>query len=355
MRKFISTMISTALIAGATLMPAYAQTPISVVVDGTPIEFDVAPFIENDRTLVPVRGVFEAMGAEVLWDADARAVTILKGADEIYMEIDSTYILKNLNANIYDTTAKIVDDRTFIPLRAVSELLDCDVAWDESTKTVNITCNALPFDVEYVKDEEIIATSLDGYYIKATYTYPAVTDGKGFLSAEASEKFNSAAKEISYSMYDLAEYASTFHDFEAVADTLTSSSGYVEIDVKTTVTASDTYDSISLSTNVYMPWTGMEMKTKTFDNDTFEEYTTMGKALKLPTSESCDQLHNDIYAQFQELDEYARYGREYFDEDPLENIHYTISGDKMTVSMSYMGLVGVGRTNWYLSVVHQLP
>ena len=81
----------------------------------------------------------------------------------------------------------------------------------------------------------------------------------------------------------------------------------------------------------------------------------MGKALKLSTPELSDQLNSDIYAQFQNLDEYARYGREYFDEDPLENIHFAISGDKMTVSMSYIELVGVGRVNWYVSVVHQLP
>ena len=130
-KKFIAA--AAAVSAAASLMaPAYADNDIKVFLDGQAIEFDVAPIIENDRTLVPLRAIFEAMGAEVEWDEDTRTVISAKGDDLCVFQIDG-------EAKTLDVPAMIKDDRTLIPLRAVSEAYGCNVEWDGDTYTVTIT------------------------------------------------------------------------------------------------------------------------------------------------------------------------------------------------------------------------
>ncbi len=115
----------------------YAQT-VRVVLDGEEMEFEKPPVIENDRTLVPMRAIFEALGCDVLWDDADKTVTALKSGDSVTLEIGSDVMTKNGKEIILDAPAKLIDDVTFVPLRAVSEALDRAVSWDEATGTVTI-------------------------------------------------------------------------------------------------------------------------------------------------------------------------------------------------------------------------
>lgn len=112
---------------------------ITVLLNGNAVEFDVAPIIENDRTLVPLRAVFEALGAAVEWDASTQTVISQKGDNSCVFQIGNDQMFVNGEAKTLDVAAKIVDDRTLIPLRAVSEAYGCDVEWDGDTRTVTIT------------------------------------------------------------------------------------------------------------------------------------------------------------------------------------------------------------------------
>ena len=76
MKKIIG--IISAIIIGATSMHAMAADEIGVVLDGKKLTFDQNPVIKNDRTLVPFRGILEAMGAQVSWDGEAKKVTAKK-------------------------------------------------------------------------------------------------------------------------------------------------------------------------------------------------------------------------------------------------------------------------------------
>ncbi len=111
--------------------------------NGTAV-LDVAPYIENGTTFIPLRGLLELMGAEIGWDGDVQGVTIKKGDTEIYLQIRYK--------NVYVTTAKsgklmytllapprITDSRTFVPIRFISEHLGYNVAWDGETQTVTIS------------------------------------------------------------------------------------------------------------------------------------------------------------------------------------------------------------------------
>ncbi len=137
-------IISCILVLTALIMPSTAFAEgISVFVDGKKLEFDVQPFIENDRTLVPMRAIFEALGAQIVWDAETRTVFAAQikdnGNNIISVQTGSEKAFVNSVEKILDTPAKIVHDRTFVPLRFVSEALGCKVDWDGTSQTVTVT------------------------------------------------------------------------------------------------------------------------------------------------------------------------------------------------------------------------
>lgn len=96
-----------------------------------PDNLSVVPFVENGRTLVPIRFISEKLGAAVSYDATSRTVTITKDANVISLAIDSDILVKNGVETKLDVTAKIYNDRTFVPLRACAEALDKKVFWDD--------------------------------------------------------------------------------------------------------------------------------------------------------------------------------------------------------------------------------
>ena len=101
-------------------------------------ETDMPPVILEDRTLVPARAVFETMGAEVAWNAQTKEVYVKKENDVVILKIDDEIGTKNGIAFIMDVPAKIINDRTVIPVRAVSEALGCEVGWDAKKRIVTI-------------------------------------------------------------------------------------------------------------------------------------------------------------------------------------------------------------------------
>jgi len=129
--------------AGAVVTPTAPTTPavnaVKVKLNGSALAFDVAPQIINDRTMVPMRKIFESMGATVNWDDATRTVTSTKGATTISMTIDNPTMTVNGNAVVLDTAPQIVNDRTLVPVRAIAESFGSTVDWDGNTKTVSIT------------------------------------------------------------------------------------------------------------------------------------------------------------------------------------------------------------------------
>lgn len=119
----------------------YVLNPIiypKVYVNDEKIVSDVYPKIENNRTLIPMRAVFEALQAEVSWDDITRTVTASKNGVQISLKTGSNILYKNGNPIEIDVPSKIENNRTLVPLRAVSESLECLVEWDEEMRTVYI-------------------------------------------------------------------------------------------------------------------------------------------------------------------------------------------------------------------------
>ena len=122
----------------------YAQDDVTVIVNGDTVELDQPPVIENGRTLVPFRGVLEKMGAEVGWDNEARKVTCTLDGKEVSLVIDSDKMQTPSGELTLDVPAKIINSRTMVPIRAISEGLGAVVAWDADTRTVTVTTPETP-------------------------------------------------------------------------------------------------------------------------------------------------------------------------------------------------------------------
>jgi len=110
-------------------------------VNGEPHILDAAPYINIDagRTLVPVRFISEAMGAEVNWVPETRQAIITDEKKQIILTIGSKDVLVNGEKQTIDCAAIINSDRTYVPLRFVSETLEAQVDYNGETKEITIT------------------------------------------------------------------------------------------------------------------------------------------------------------------------------------------------------------------------
>ena len=146
MKRIMSILLAVLLILPLGILEGMAETPdITVTLDGEIIDFpDAKPYIWKDRTLVPIRFVSEAMGADVSWNEADKEVTIVKGRDTIVTHILSSKATLNGVVYTFDVSTMIKDDRTVVPLRFIAEMLNCDVDWDADTYTVTITSPPAP-------------------------------------------------------------------------------------------------------------------------------------------------------------------------------------------------------------------
>ena len=112
---------------------------IKVNINNSTLRLDDPPVIQDGRTLVPMRAFFEAMGADVSWDSASRTAIGIKGGIEVRIPIDSIHPTVNQQRVTIDVPARIIEGRTYIPLRFVGEALGDEVGWDEDTRTITIT------------------------------------------------------------------------------------------------------------------------------------------------------------------------------------------------------------------------
>ncbi len=114
----------------------------NMIIDGREEEIDygrgTTPIIKNDRTLLPVRAVVEALGGDIYYNDYDESVTINTDETTIQMVINYPQMVVNGVSQSIDVAPILENDRTFLPVRAVTENLNCDVEWDEESQTVSI-------------------------------------------------------------------------------------------------------------------------------------------------------------------------------------------------------------------------
>ena len=98
-----------------------AQNDINVIVNDMEVSFDQTPVIESGKTLVPLRAIFEALGAEVDWQAETQTVTGIKEETQVSLQINNKIATVNGEQNELDVPAMLIGGRTLGPVRFISE------------------------------------------------------------------------------------------------------------------------------------------------------------------------------------------------------------------------------------------
>jgi hypothetical protein len=115
------------------VQPPRPVQPIKVFIDGSIMNFAVQPQMINNRVMLPVRGIFEAMGATVSWDDNSRTVTATKGDITVVLPIGSSSPTVNGIVQTIDQPGVVVSGSTLAPLRFVAEAFGGKVQWDDAT------------------------------------------------------------------------------------------------------------------------------------------------------------------------------------------------------------------------------
>lgn len=203
MKKLLSLAVSAimafSLISSASAEIQVGQTVPSVFVDDREIGFrDQAPVLDVsvNRTMVPARGVFEAMGADVNWNAENRTVRIdsKDNLTRLVLEIDNPVmkVYKAVSLTKYDESTceldaapVILNNRTLIPLRAISENMEADVDWDGENHVVDIHTKEYKKYIAQKTEESKDENTDDAYDIKNDIVNLSLSADKE--SAEAGE------------------------------------------------------------------------------------------------------------------------------------------------------------------------
>ena len=115
----------------------------NMTVNGTEKEIDpgrgTVPVVQNDRTLVPIRAIIEAMGGSVNWDEETQTAFLEYNGDIITLAIGNRTAYFNETANTLDVAPTVINDRTMLPIRFIAESFKFNVDWDGKTQTITIT------------------------------------------------------------------------------------------------------------------------------------------------------------------------------------------------------------------------
>lgn len=136
MKKIISGIITGILAVSLSVSASSIAT--KVFINGKSTNFMNSPFISQNRVFVPMRDLFESIGANVSWDESTNCATATLGDKTICFEIGSNIVTQNGKDHISDVSCQLVDGKTFVPLRIILELLNFNVHWDGENNKVEI-------------------------------------------------------------------------------------------------------------------------------------------------------------------------------------------------------------------------
>ena len=167
--KIIAGLCSIILSCSMITMTSYADDDIQVILDGTELSFDVPPQIIEGRTMVPMRAIFEALGYEVLWNEENQRIFAHSVAANLIVGLTigsnkittgDIYPSESPVTTLIDVPPQIIDGRTFVPVRAISEVSGYDIQWDEEKRQIVITTD---IDYDYITPPYSIDTIQDTF------------------------------------------------------------------------------------------------------------------------------------------------------------------------------------------------
>ena len=121
------------------VMSMHRGMGIGVVIDGQPQHFAASPMMMSGRVMVPMREIFEALGAKVMWNRSDRTVTAKRDGREVVLGVGKAEGMMNGKRMMLDAAPRMYDNRVFVPLRFVSDAMGAKVVWDAAARQVMIT------------------------------------------------------------------------------------------------------------------------------------------------------------------------------------------------------------------------
>jgi len=173
MKKLLAIMLCLAMVVSCFSFSVFAEDEISIIINGQKLTMDQPPIIVEGRTLVPLRAIFEGLGAQVSWDDTTKTATGIKDGKEIKITINNTVAKVDGKDVTLDVPAQIVNSRTLVPVRFISESLGCKVDWNGETRTVIIASEG--------KVKQWIFDDLDKFESKVDFI-----EGGGYEAGKAS-------------------------------------------------------------------------------------------------------------------------------------------------------------------------
>lgn len=153
-KKLIVVLTLSLLLCGVSLAVGAAPT---VFVNGKALVSENPVVLENDRTLVPFRAIFETVNQEVYWNGEDKSIT----SGDIWLQIDNPVAtVKGENVTL-DVPAKLINDVTYVPLRFIAESLDKEVLWDGVQFRIDINDKLVADEDAVEKDENAAVEEAD--------------------------------------------------------------------------------------------------------------------------------------------------------------------------------------------------
>ena len=138
LKKALCVLMSTGMLFSGVTVAYGEESNISLQINGSEISAEVPPTIIDGRTMVPVRAIFEAVGANIDFDAETKTITAKKGDTTVNMTVGTKVATVNSKEVQLDAPVVIVNGRTLAPARFVAETFGYTVQWDAENKIVKI-------------------------------------------------------------------------------------------------------------------------------------------------------------------------------------------------------------------------
>lgn len=160
-------------------LTAFAENAeVGVEFNALPVEFDQPAVIFENRTLVPLRKIFELLGAEVSWNEETRTAVSQRYSRTVTVTVGNTIMLVDGEAKELDVPAKIINNRMLVPLRAVSEAYGCEVYWNDKERCAEIS------DRDFVEAKKQPYTNENGLNFEY-FADMSITENEGVVSLKS--------------------------------------------------------------------------------------------------------------------------------------------------------------------------
>ena len=180
MKKLIRNLFILSILLLGLMNTGSKAASLNLIIDGNNVTKSASPIVKNRRTLVPLRFIGEALGKEVIWNNDEKSVTVSDENASFKLYIDSK-IIDNSDGTLKftDVAPCIVNRKTYLPLRAIAELMNIGVGYDKASSTVTIDSSVF----NPVEDSTTIVGLMPNQTINTKMNFSFVTN-KNFAKAK---------------------------------------------------------------------------------------------------------------------------------------------------------------------------